>query len=63
MREIKKAYRIACIAIGKRKVHAFLFLCAAAVAVIAYRNNFDIAATFRDVMEKIQQGKAVVFQK
>ena len=63
MKNIRKAYRIACIAVGKRKVHAALFVCAAAIAIIAYSNNFDLSATFHDIAEKVQQGKDLVLQK
>ena len=58
MRNLKKAYRIACIAIGKRKVHAIILCCLAAVICIAYQNNFAPAATVQSISGKLTEIKA-----
>lgn len=56
-RTIKKAYKIACIAIGKKKVHAIMLAIAAGLFLIAYKNDFDIQKTATEVEQHIQTGQ------
>ena len=50
VRTIRKAYRIACIAIGKRRVRRIILIACLGVCVLAYKNNFDIVKTFHELV-------------
>lgn len=47
-RKIKKVYRIACIAIGKKKVNTILLVISLACLYIGYQNHFDIQLSIRE---------------
>jgi|GEM_PF-776899 len=49
MKRVKKLYRIACIAIGKKKVNTMLAICAGCIAFSAFKNNFDISKTVSEI--------------
>ncbi|WP_154473506.1 hypothetical protein [Clostridium porci] len=50
VRTIRKAYRIACIAIGKRRVRRIILIACLGVCALAYKNNFDIVKTFHELV-------------
>lgn len=50
-RKVKKAYHIACIAIGKKRVNAILMAVGLVCLYVGYRNNFDIPKTMSDIIQ------------
>lgn len=58
-RKIKKIYRIACIAIGKRRVNTIL-IAALFCFYVGYRNSFDIQKTPADIIQAVNAWKNAV---
>lgn len=56
-RKIKKIYRIACIAIGKRRVNTILIAVALFSFCVGYRNSFDIQKTMEDIIQAVNAWK------
>lgn len=56
-RKIKKVYRIACIAIGKKKVNTILLVAGLACFYAGYQNHFDIQKTMADVFQVVATWK------
>lgn len=49
LRNIHKAYRIACIAFGKRRVRMVVLAVFCLLAAVLYQNHFDISKTMEDL--------------
>ena len=58
-RKIKKVYRIACIAIGKKKVNMILLAASLVCLYMGYRNHFDIQKTMTDIFQTIDNWKHI----
>lgn len=50
-RKLKKAYHIACIAIGKKRANIILIAVGLVCLCAGYRNNFDIPKTMADIIQ------------
>lgn len=48
---IRKGYRIACIAFGRRRVQRVILLIGLSVLVIAYQNRFEISEIVADITQ------------
>lgn len=54
MKFLKKAYRIACTAVGRRKVWIAIAVATVGVGTVFSRNDFNVAKTVTDVKEAVQ---------
>lgn len=55
IRTIRKTYRIACIAFGRRRIQRLVLLTGLGILVIAYQNQFEISEIAADIMQILKR--------
>lgn len=53
VRKLNKVYRMACIAIGKKRVNIILLAAGLACFYVGYRNDFDIQKTMAYIIQAV----------